>query len=80
MNVLVREEGGSGLICDTAGLAATTKEVLGEDGTKKWVSPVVKAKGSLLYSKGRMGRDFGNKEWTQFDDALTSDEKQGLAY
>ena len=46
------------------GLGATTKEVTSETGQKSWVNPLVKIKGrQLLYSKGRMGRSVGEKEW-----------------
>jgi hypothetical protein len=47
-----------------AGLGATTKEVTGPDGKKSWVSPLVKLGGKLMYSKGRMGRAFGDDEWS----------------
>ena len=53
--------------CDI-GLGATSKEVTGPDGKKSWVNPLVKLGGKLLYSKGRMGRDYGDDEW----DALSS--------
>ncbi|ORY10973.1 hypothetical protein BCR34DRAFT_336590 [Clohesyomyces aquaticus] len=45
------------------GMGATTKEVKNADGTKSWVNPLVKVKGKLNYSKGRMGRAFGANEW-----------------
>ena len=47
------------------GLGSTTKEVTGADGQKTWVSPLVKAKGKLAFSKARMGRAFSEKEWTR---------------
>ncbi|KAJ4309786.1 hypothetical protein N0V94_008764 [Neodidymelliopsis sp. IMI 364377] len=46
------------------GLGATSKEVTGPDGKKSWVNPLVKLGGKLLYSKGRMGRAYGNDEWS----------------
>ena len=56
------------------GLGATTKEVE-IDGKKVWVNPLVKGKGRLNYSKGRMGRPFGSKEWEAFDKTHGEDEK-----
>ncbi|KAF2161996.1 hypothetical protein M409DRAFT_69493 [Zasmidium cellare ATCC 36951] len=56
------------------GLGATTKEVEVE-GKKVWMSPLVKGKGRLSYSKGRMGRPFGTDEWTDYDKLLGDDEK-----
>ncbi|KAH7079884.1 hypothetical protein BKA63DRAFT_229909 [Paraphoma chrysanthemicola] len=56
------------------GLGATTKEVTRKDGRKEWVSPLVKAKGKLLYSKGRMGRDFGDKEWEAYGEMVKDEE------
>lgn len=50
------------------GLGATTKEVTAVSGKKSWVNPLVKLEGKMLYSKGRMGRAYGDNEW----DALTS--------
>ncbi|KAJ8110024.1 hypothetical protein OPT61_g7023 [Boeremia exigua] len=44
------------------GLGATSKEVSGPDGKKSWVNPLVRAKGKLLHSKGRMGRISDDKE------------------
>ncbi|KAK4629526.1 Monooxygenase [Fulvia fulva] len=56
------------------GLGATTKEV--EVGGKKvWMSPLVKGKGTLNYSKGRMGRAFGSKEWEALDRTHGEHEK-----
>ena len=49
------------------GLGSTSKEVTDEKGQKSWVSPLVKIKGSLLYSNGRMGRNVAENEW----DSLT---------
>lgn len=46
------------------GLGATSKEITGPDGKKSWVNPLVKLGGKLSYSKGRMGRAFGDDEWT----------------
>lgn len=54
------------------GLGATRKEV-DLDGQKVWMNPLVQAKGKLRYSKGRMGRPFGDKEWTAFDDAMAKE-------
>lgn len=51
------------LIPVDAGLGATTKEVTGPDGQKSWVNPLVKLGGKLMYSKGRMGRAYGDDEW-----------------
>lgn len=45
------------------GLGSVTKEVTDANGQKSWVNPLVKIKGNLLYSKGRMGRSVGEKEW-----------------
>lgn len=47
------------------GLGSASKEVTDASGRKTWVNPLVKAKGKLLYSKGRMGRAFGDKEWEE---------------
>ncbi|KAJ4341635.1 hypothetical protein N0V87_001650 [Didymella glomerata] len=47
------------------GLGATTKEVTGPDGKKSWVNPLVKLGGKISYSKGRMGREFGDNEWKE---------------
>lgn len=30
------------------------------------MNPLVKMKGPLMYSKGRMGRQFGDHEWDAF--------------
>ncbi|KAF1928982.1 uncharacterized protein M421DRAFT_100706 [Didymella exigua CBS 183.55] len=45
------------------GLGATTKEVIGPDGKKSWVTPLVKLGGKLMYSKERMGRAYCDDEW-----------------
>ncbi|KAH7380079.1 hypothetical protein BKA66DRAFT_571155 [Pyrenochaeta sp. MPI-SDFR-AT-0127] len=45
------------------GLGSLTKEVTDVNGQKSWVNSLVKIKGNLLYSKGRMGRSVGDKEW-----------------
>jgi hypothetical protein len=55
---------------DITGLGQTTKAVVGSDGKKVWVSPLVRGKGKLAYSKGRMGRSFGDKEWEAFGATL----------
>ena len=47
---------------------------------KHWVSPSVQAKGNLLYSNGRMGRPFGKKEWTAYDQTLSAEEKAEISY
>jgi hypothetical protein len=54
----------------TAGLGSTTQEVTNLDGKKEWVSPLVRANGKLAYSKGRMGRTYGDKEWEAFGATL----------
>ena len=51
------------------GMGATVKEAT-VDGKKVWLNPLVEAKGKLRYSKGRMGRPFGEKEWIAFDNTL----------
>jgi hypothetical protein len=56
------------------GIGATTKEVTGADGRKEWVNPLVRAKGKLAYSKGRMGRAYGDKEWEAFGATLRADD------
>ncbi|GAB7346000.1 hypothetical protein MBLNU457_4774t1 [Dothideomycetes sp. NU457] len=49
------------------GLGATTKMTM-VDGKQVWVNPLVRGKGRLSYSKGRMGRVFDNKsEWQAID-------------
>lgn len=45
-----------------AGLGATSREVVGPDGKKSWVNPLVMAKGKLAHSKGRMGRAYSDNE------------------
>ena len=57
------------------GLGRTNKEVTVDGKTKVWMSPLVQGKGKLNYSKGRMGRPFGEKEWLPFENTLTADEK-----
>ncbi|KAF1841937.1 uncharacterized protein K460DRAFT_319507 [Cucurbitaria berberidis CBS 394.84] len=48
------------------GLGTTAKEVTSETGQKSWVNPLVRVSGNkLLYSKGRMGRSVGEKEWDE---------------
>jgi hypothetical protein len=54
-----------------AGLASTTKEVVTE-GKSEWASPLVRVKGKLNYSKGRMGKEYGEKEWE------ASEETRGM--
>ena len=52
------------------GLGATSIEVpsVEKDGKSSWYSPLVQGKGPLRYSKGRMGRTFGEKqEWPEFE-------------
>jgi hypothetical protein len=61
-------------IFGNSGLGATSKEVTGLDGRREWVNPLVKAKGKLVYSKGRMGRAYGEKEWEAFGATLSSEE------
>jgi hypothetical protein len=55
-----------------SGLGTTTKEVTGPDGKIVWMSPLVKGKGKMTYSKGRMGRAYGDKEWEAYE-ALLAD-------
>ena len=55
------------------GIGATTREAE-IDGKKVWMNPLVHAKGPLRYSKGRMGRPFGEKEWVAFEN-MTGNEK-----
>jgi len=52
------------------GLGSTTKEVTGPDGNKVWMSPLVKGRGKMAYSKGRMGRAYGEKEWEAYEEML----------
>ena len=57
------------------GLGATRKEV-SVGGEKGWMNPLVKGKGRLTYSKGRMGRPYSNeKEWVAFENTLGADDK-----
>lgn len=53
------------LIIIDIGIGATSKEVLGPDGKKSWVNPLVQLGGKMSYSKGRMGREFGDNEWKE---------------
>jgi hypothetical protein len=57
------------------GMGTTTKEVVGAEGKKEWASPLVRAKGKLVYSKGRMGRAHGDKEWEAFGATFDDEEK-----
>ncbi|OAK97757.1 hypothetical protein IQ06DRAFT_358038 [Phaeosphaeriaceae sp. SRC1lsM3a] len=57
------------------GLGSASKEVTDVDGRKTWVNPLVKAKGKLAYSKGRMGRAFGDKEWEAHTAYLNATEE-----
>lgn len=60
------------------GLGATTKEAT-VDGRKVWMSPLVKAKGRLRYSKGRMGKVHNAAdEWKEFEKFVTEDEKRDI--
>jgi hypothetical protein len=45
-------------------------EAMGAEGRKPWVSPLVRARGKLAYSKLRMGRAFEDKEWEALGSAL----------
>ena len=38
-----------------------------------WVSPLVKGKGEMAWSKGRMGREVGDKEWEAYDKVLADE-------
>lgn len=53
------------------GLAATFKQTTIDDGQggkqKVWSSPLVEGKGQLRYSKGRMGKGFGETEWPAYE-------------
>lgn len=40
-----------------------------------WINPLVKGKGKLTYSKGRMGRSFGSDEWASHEKTLHEEEK-----
>ena len=51
------------------GLGATFTEA-NVKGEKKWMSPLVKGRGKLAYSKGRMGREYGDNEWTAYEETL----------
>lgn len=56
------------------GLGATFTEA-NVKGEKVWMSPLVQGKGSLTYSKGRMGRSLDEKnEWKAFEETLGSDD------
>lgn len=55
-----------------AGLGTTTKEVTGPNGEKVWMSPLVKGKGKMSYSKGRMGRAYGDDEWVAYEKMLSA--------
>ena len=59
------------------GLGAARKEAT-VDGKQVWINPLVKGNGRLTYSKGRMGKPFGNGEWNAFEKTLEEDEKEGL--
>ena len=41
-----------------------------KDGKSTWVNPLVRVKGQLSYSNGRMGRTENNKGWSAGDDLL----------
>jgi hypothetical protein len=55
-------------------MASTSKEVVGKDGKSEWVNPLVKANGKLMYSKGRMGRAYGENEWVALKSTMDGDE------
>ncbi|CAI6314097.1 unnamed protein product [Periconia digitata] len=55
------------------GLGATSKEVIGPDGETRWINPLIKTNGKLLYSKGRMGREVEEKEWLEFEKLVGQD-------
>lgn len=60
------------------GLGQTTTEA-NIDGRKLWVNPLVRGKGRLNYSKGRMGRIYDpDSEWTAYDKTLSEEEKKGI--
>jgi len=60
------------------GLGQTTKEAM-LDGKKVWINPLVRAKGRLNYSKGRMGRVYDyNSEWSAFEKTLSPEETQDV--
>ena len=57
------------------GLGATRKEV-GVRGERVWVNPLVRGRGRLTYSKGRMGRAFSREEeWVALEKTLGVEEK-----
>ncbi|KAF7198632.1 Monooxygenase [Pseudocercospora fuligena] len=56
------------------GLGATTKQAT-VNGQQVWVNPLVRGKGKLVYSKGRMGRTIANNEWDAFEQRLDAEEK-----
>jgi hypothetical protein len=60
------------LTLPTTGLGTTTKEVTGPDGKKVWMSPLVRGKGKMSYSKGRMGRAYGDDEWVAYEKMLST--------
>jgi hypothetical protein len=62
------------LIHVNIGLGSTSKEVVGVDGKKEWVNPLVRGKGKLAYSKGRMGRAYGDKEWEAYGSTLGAED------
>lgn len=55
------------------GLGATSKEV-DINGQKTWANPLVRAKGPLLRSSGRMGKDFVTKDWPEFHNVVVQEE------
>ncbi|KAF2158452.1 hypothetical protein M409DRAFT_31031 [Zasmidium cellare ATCC 36951] len=59
------------------GLGATSKEVE-INGNKVWMNPLVRAKGPLLWSKGRMGKESGAKDWQEFHDAVVQEEGEAF--
>lgn len=56
------------------GLGATFTEATVK-GEKLWMSPLVKGKGPLTYSKGRMGKKFDlGSEWEAFEGTLGGED------
>jgi len=59
------------------GLGATSKMTM-VDGKQVWANPLVRGKGRLSYSKGRMGKAFDNEsEWQAYEKVLTDEKYEG---
>ncbi|EMC99306.1 hypothetical protein BAUCODRAFT_31625 [Baudoinia panamericana UAMH 10762] len=58
------------------GLGRVTKAATTVDGNEVWLNTLVKGKGRLAYSKGRMGRVYDQQsEWSAFDSTLNAEER-----